>query len=229
MIRQSTLNIEGQCPVSMWLSTALFLSASEMHQFLEALGPFFILQTDVVLDISDGIVDRQDFLKAYGQYVEDIKEGRGINEKNVKKYFQAVWTLSLDAVYSIRVPENRHIIKQVHPSIIVQHHKLHYSTDDHQFRSMVLGIDAFSFGIQLSYPQLYQDPKSMELKKILLDRSFYNTELYKKIKIWIRSNTRPISFLIDEKKVTIPVRIGKEVVSILNNHPGLIKNQLEVL
>jgi hypothetical protein len=229
MIRQSTLSVEGQCPVSMWLSTALFLSASEMSQFLEALGPFFILQTDVVLDISDGIVDRQDFLKAYSEYVEDIKEGRSINEKKVKKYFQAVWTLSLDAVYSIKVPENRHIIKQVHPSIIVQHHKLHYSTDDHKFRSMVLGIDAFTFGIQISYPQLYQDPKSMELKKILLDNSFYNTELYKKIKMWIRSNTRPISFLINEKKWTIPQRIGKEALAFINNHLGLIKNQLKVL
>jgi hypothetical protein len=111
----------------------------------------------------------------------------------------------------------------------MQHHKLHFSQDDHQFRSMVLGLEAFPFGIQLSYPQLYQEPKTHELKKVLLDPSFENTPLYKKIKQWIKTNTRPISFLVEDKKVTIPCRIGKEALLFVNNHPWLIKKNLKVI
>lgn len=229
MIRVSTQSVEGQCPVSMWLSTALYLSAQEMQRFIESLGPFFILKTDTVIPKNEGIIKSEDFLAAYKDYITALSLGEDIDEKSVKKYFQSVWTLNLDTVYSIDVDPDRHIIKLSKPSIILQHHKLHYSDDDQKFRSMVLGLDAFTFGIQISYPQLYQDPKTHELKKILLEGSFVNTDLYKKIKQWVKTNTRPISFLIENKKVTLPYRIGKEALAFVNHHPWIVKKHFKVI
>lgn len=227
-LRRSTLAIEGSCPVSKWLQTALLLGSSEMRNLLNEIAPFFMLRIDAVLSKKEGIIEHSEFLHAYDAYIQSIASGQEVDERLAKRFFQAAWTISLDCATSIEVPNDRHIIKLSRPAVIIQHHRLSFSAIDEKFRSMVFGVDTFPFGIQISYPQLFKDPKTQELEKILVLEKFVNTPLFRKIQKWVRSSTRPVTFLFGDKKTTIPVRIGKEALDFVNHHPWLVKHHFKV-
>lgn len=206
-IRISTLKEEGNCPVSKWLSVPLLLSNAEMKQFLEEMGNFFMIRTDCVLEKEKTLLPRTEFLAIYEAYVAALKENRPINEIDVKMALQTAWTLSLDVAYAIEVARDKHIVKLAKPAVMAQVHRLSYSHDDQQFRSQVFGTNSFPLGIYLSYPQLFQDPKTHQLENILHDPKFSNTPLFQNIQKWIRYHTKPLA--LETKK--LPIRVGKEV------------------
>lgn len=229
MIRESTLSQEGSCPQSMWLSQAFFLPPNEFKELIDLLLPFYMVKTDSVLAAEEGLFNKEDFLKAYEHYFTAVTSNQPLNDDEVRFFFQCVWTISLDTLYRIKLSEEKHIIKLSMPSIMVQHHRLHYSKDDKTFRSMVFGKDTFPFGLQLSYPQLYQDPKSCNLEKVLLSDKFINSKLFTKARQWFRDKTRPMSVLLENKKVTIPVRISKSSSEYLHHIQALTQNHITVL
>jgi hypothetical protein len=229
MIRESTIEKEGTNAVSMWLSYSFFLSYDEMRDFIDYLSPFYIIRTDIVLDEKDdGIVNSKEFLEVYKNYISDLSLHQGIDEKRVRKYFHAIWTVSLDIAYNIKLKCGRHILKIFRPALVLQHHKMSYNKESQKFFSMVFGKDLLSFGLNLSYPQLYQDPKDKTLHKVMLEDKFENTLLFNKAKEWIKKHTRPLTVVIDKKKCVQTIRIGKKSLEVLKNHPWFSTSKMEL-
>ena len=63
-------------------------------------------------------------------------------------------------------------------------------------------------GLELGYPQLYQDPVTGEIEKVTEGDRFPNTLLFKKIRRWVRHATAP--------RPGSKVRWGKNLSSRLN-------------
>jgi len=81
-----------------------------------------------------------------------------------------------------------------------------------------MGLGSVFWGIQMSYPQIYQDPKTMELMEI---EESPNMELFQKIRGWVRDATRATPFIVEGKRVNSPIRIGKNCLSWIGRHPQL--------
>jgi hypothetical protein len=212
---------------SKWLSVALLIDAAEMKELFSSLGNFFIFTIGSTVKRGEGPITHESFLSCYANYIEILKSGNIPEDSIYRPMFASVLTVSSDHLYAMHVGTDKELIRINKPVIQLQAHNLDYSVVDGKFRSMVLGKDSVLWGLQFSYPQLYEDPQNYTVHKV--DDNFPNTSLFRALQKWMRLNTVPTPFIVDEKTINVPMRLGKSCFSWINNHPQLKKKGLRVI
>ncbi|MBJ7449908.1 MAG: hypothetical protein JHC93_06070 [Parachlamydiales bacterium] len=218
ILETSTLVKEGVLHSSKWIELPTLLDIEEMRDLLNQLGPYHLYRTDCLVE--NGAISTEDFLNSYANYIKCIKNKQPIEEAKFKQIFNLAITVDLQALYRIEI-HDKEIVKCRLPVIRMQPHRFNYSTSDQKFRSMVLGNHSISWGVQFSYPQIFQDPKTHSLQKVGLQDPFFNTAYFRALQKWIRYHTLPTPFLVDGKRTNAPIRIGKNCFNWVNNHPQL--------
>jgi hypothetical protein len=146
----------------------------------------------------------------------------------VKHFFSSIFTTQRELLYAMAVGENKFLVKVLRPVVQLQMHHLLYSELDGKFHSIAQGKNTISWGLQFSYPQIYQDPKSKIFSKVIENSEFPNTSLFLALSRWVRQNTLPTPILNRGKKINLPVRLGKRCFSWVGNHPHLIEKGFQV-
>ncbi len=211
---------------SKWLSVALLVDANEMKSLLETLGSFLIYSVGSVVKRGEGLISHESFLSCYAQYVEALKRGSLPDDSTYRTLFAAVWTTSSDHLYALHVGSEGQLIRVVKPVIQLQAHQLDYSMADGKFRPMVFGKDSVLWGIQFSYPQLFEEPKTHAVLKVDESPQFPNTLLFRALQQWTRQNTAPTPFIVGDKIINVPMRLGKSCFAWINQHPQFAKKGL---
>jgi len=222
-LRNSSQAIEGPLLVSKLLKIPVLLDAEEMEDLLSS--PFEIYFVQGICLKGEGRISKQFFLEVYREYISALKEGKVVCHSAVKALFSSIFTKSSDILYAIEVEEGKQIIKATKPVIQLQMNHLHYS-EEGEFRAMAYGKDNISWGVQFSYPQIYQDPKTYEVFQV--KEEFPNTALFKELQKWIRANTVATPFVIGGKRKNAPIRIGRRCLSWISAHPQLKERHIEV-
>lgn len=211
---------------SKWLSLGMLVDLGEMQDFLNALGPFFIYPLGAVVPRGQDQIKIEDFLTLYQSYIEALKQGRVPEERSFRSIFSSALSLKEDCLYALAVGEDRQLVRVLKPVVQMQAHTLDYSPADGKFRSMVLGQDSVLWGLQFSYPQLYEDPETRAPQKV--DSRYVNSALFRLIQKWIRENTIPTPFVVSGEVINVPMRLGKQCLTWINNHPQFLKKGLKV-
>ncbi|MBI2810897.1 MAG: hypothetical protein HYX67_08730 [Candidatus Melainabacteria bacterium] len=162
------------------------------------------------------ILSAQAFLDKYSLYIDALKHGRVPEE--ARRYFSSAMTQDLSIFYAIAAGNEKFLMKPTQPVVQLQAHSFFYSQRDGKFHSMVLSGDSVTWGLQFSYPQFYQDPKTREIMKT---KDFPNTALFTQLMKWMRSHTLPTPFEVDRTRVNAPIRIGKKSLAWIKSHPQL--------
>jgi len=219
LLRNSTPAIEGTLHLSKALKSQLLLDAEEMRALFDHLPPFSLY--NVSQPIAPDRVCFEDFLEQYAAYVEGIERGELIDEAPLRPYFSALLTTDPSALYAQEVAGGRVLVRAIAPVVQLQGHHFLFSEEQKKFLPAVRGHGSITWGIQISCPQLYQDPKTQEVKKV--ERSSPNAALYHQLARWLRSNTLPTPFLFEGERINAPIRLGKRCFPWINNHPQLTK------
>jgi hypothetical protein len=167
------------------------------------------------------------FLSSYERYIAHIMTGVDLQQE-LKSDFQCALSCSESCFYRITVPVDRWIIKCNQPVIQIQPHRFSFSSVDHKVRSHVFGGDTISWGVTFSFPQLFQDPRSYAVERIGTNEKFLNAALFQKVRAWVRQNTTPTPFLIDDKVVNVPIRLGRACASWIAGHPHLRERNIVI-
>lgn len=227
-LKISSVKDEGPYEASKWLKVPVLLEVSEMEKLFSALGLVTIFLPGIVCKDGEGILSKEEFLEAYRKYVYSLKNNEIPDEKYYRKFFSCGLTVATDHIYAIVVNDTDYVIRINKPIVQLQFLKIDYSPDDQTFRSMVFGSNAIFWGIHFSFPQLYHDPKTKEAKEVRTGAEFPNAKLFHTIQKWVRSHTIPTPFLTKDKQINAPIRIGKECLSWINQHPQLIQKNIQV-
>ncbi|KIC75069.1 hypothetical protein DB42_AQ00490 [Neochlamydia sp. EPS4] len=211
---------------SKWLSLAMLIDEDEIQTLFQALGDFKIFSIGKVEKSGEGQISHEVFLANYTQYIQSLKSRRTYEMEYFRTFFTSVLTFSADHLYALSIGNDRQLIRIAKPVVQLQLHTLDYSVADNKFRSMVLGKDPVSWGLQFSYPQLYQDPQTHAVYKV--GEAYANTALFRLIQQWQRKYTVPTPFLIKNKLINVPMRLGKKCFSWINQHPQLENRGLQV-
>lgn len=226
---QRTVSNQTPLEASKWLKIQLLVDADEMKDLLHELGDDFeIFLTSGVMDSSEGLLSREDFLKTYRSYVSDLIAGKLPDESLYRSCFSSVFTKDREALYALPVGENQHLIRVQKPVLQLQLHRMAYSPEDGNFHTMVFGKDSIAWGIQFSYPQLYRDHETKQVEKVVASSDFPNTFLFRSLQQWVRKATIPTPFMIQDRLTNVPVRLGKNCLSWINKHPNLIQKGIKV-
>ncbi|OGN63880.1 MAG: hypothetical protein A3E80_03190 [Chlamydiae bacterium RIFCSPHIGHO2_12_FULL_49_9] len=216
--------IEGIYQGSKFLKFQVLCGVKELESLFEKIAPFSIYPLKIVAP--DEIpIPQEMFLKAYGEWIEGLKEGRIPQDGELRPFLAAAITKDEESLWLQPVPNNRYIVKMARPVVQVQAHYFTYSSIDSVFRPMSMGPDAIFWGLQFSYPQIYQHPKTMELLEV---EEGPDTDLFLVLRKWVRDETRATPFVVDGKRINATIRLGKSCFSWIEKHPQLIKRGIGI-
>jgi hypothetical protein len=228
-LRISSPKDEGVLQVSKWNKCQVLLDYDEMSTLLRELSPVHFCVVSEPVKKDDGVVSSDVFLDHYKSYIEALKEGRLADESVFRKFFSAAMTGSTDIMYAIAVGTDKYLIKPIKPIIQLQAHHFFYSKLDGKFHPMVLSTESVTWGVQFSYPQLYQDPKSHRIAKVANSSEFPNTSIFARLLKWLRHHTLPTPFAVQDERVNAPIRIGRNCFEWIERHPQLNAKGIQVI
>jgi len=206
----------------------VLLHAAEMDRLFESLSSFRLYVPGSLVPRGQGQIDPSVFLQVYREYCHALQGGVIPPEAHYRRLFSTLWTVSEEALNISPIGENEELIRPSRPVIQLRPHRFNYSHFDGQFRSMVLGGDSITWGIQFSYPHLVQDPTTQDIETVSETPQFPNTRLFRELQRWIRDNTIPTPFIVNGQRSNAPIRLGKNCMSWINHHPELREQAIRV-
>lgn len=210
-----------QAELAKFLSVQVLLDPSEMEGLVEDLAPFFIFNCSAVGKPGVGPEPLECWLRDYLDYVQAIKDGQELNAKRFRLRFSEVWTTDPASLQRIRISDDKELLRPKKPCIQLQHHQMALSREDGKLYSMARGKDLIRWGLQFSYPQVYQDSETKEIFKV--DSKSPNSLLFRKLQRWLRAKTLPTTFFACGIRQRLSVRIGKACLAWIHGHPDLNK------
>lgn len=229
-LRQSTSS-EKPLQASKWLQIQALLNKEELKSlfdFLDNSFTFYLFACGTVCHKDKGQITKQEFLETYGKYIEKLKNGELPDFSFYRSAFSPIMTMTTDTLFTIPVGEDKQIIRVSQPIIQLQAHYMDYSTLDKKFHTMVFGQDSIPWGLQFSYPQLYQDNQTKQIEVIKKSSAFPNTDLFHLLQKWMRQRTIPTPFIAEGTPINVPIRLGKNCLQWINQHPKLAQKNLSV-
>lgn len=227
-IRLSTAKEEGILQVSKWIKVQILLDAEEMRALMHVLAPFFLVVVSEPVKADEMVVSTSAFLDKYAEYANALKQGQIPAATDYRRLFSCALATTLQSFYAIAAGGEKLLAKPSSPVLQMQAHHFFYSHLDGKFHPMVLSADSISWGVQFSYPQLCQDPKTHRILKIVDSEQFPNTGLFTKLMKWMRSFTLPTPFEVQGKRTNSPIRIGKKSLAWIKNHPQLQQKGIQI-
>ena len=203
------LNQKISYEASKWLKVQALLDKEEFASLIKEANAF--------LYGMEGEADKA--IEQYGSYVEALKKGEIPKHAPLAWY----WTKTLDALYLLDTGHGLQVRVQK-PVVQISHHQMNYTPEDNSFRSNLYGPDTIFWGLQFSFPQLFEDPSTKEALKVQDKQLFPNVELFKFLQKWLRQHTIPTPF----ETVNAPQRIGKLALLWAHHHPQLLKKGLKL-
>jgi hypothetical protein len=230
-ILRSSTTAEKPLQASKWLQIQVLLSKnelSELFDFLDSTAIFYLYACGTVCPKGKGEISKDAFLENYKNYIDSLMQGKLPEPSLYRSVFSPVLTATPNALFTIPVGNDRQIIRISKPVIQLQAHNMDYSEVNKKFHSMIFGLESISWGIQFSYPQLYLDNQTKQVEIIKKSQAFPNTILFQTLQKWMRQHTIPTPFIAEENIINVPMRLGKDCLSWINNHPSLIKKNISV-
>jgi hypothetical protein len=227
-IRISSPKVEGILQVSKWLKTQVLLDFEEMQELLCVLHPVDFVVVSELVPREGAVISADCFLRKYADYIHLLKQGEVPLSEDFRKYFSCAMTADFESFYAIAAGGERVLVKPVKPVVQLQAHHFFYSDLTGKFHPMVLSEESVTWGIQFSYPQLFQDLKTRQIAKVMHEPDFSNSALFLKLSRWIRSFTLPAPFEKGGVRVNAPMRIGRKCLAWIKNHPQLKKKGIAV-
>jgi len=216
----STLKEQGVYQGSKWLKIQVLCDGQELQDLFSVLDPFFIFPLTGIVD--GQAVCHSKWLEAYSGWIENLKRGMIPTEVDLRRFLACAFVEDLSSLWLQEIPNRGYLVKIAKPIVQVQTHYFTYSSEDKVFRPMSMGFESIFWGLQFSYPQIYQDPKTLELKEAPKNK------LFEILRLWSRDKTRATPFLIEGKRVNSSIRIGKNCLSWMHQHPQLLARNIGI-
>lgn len=213
---------------SKWLKSAALLSPEEMAHLVECLSPAKFYLTGRVVKPGEGEISPAQFLEVYCDYINQLRTGIKPKAQELQPWFSCTVTCDGASIQELNPAPEKQLYRVVRPVIQLQHHIMDYSPADGKFHSMVFGNQTIDWGIQFSYPQLFQDPKTMQIVSVDASDPFPNTGIFKNLMRWMRQHTIPTPFIVQGVMINAPIRIGKECLNWIQFHPDLNRKGITV-
>jgi hypothetical protein len=227
-IRISSPKTEGILQVSKWLKVQVLLDENEMQQLIQILGPVFFVVVSEPIKADEAVILSSVFLEKYADYIHLLRKGEVPSEGEFRRFFSCAISATLETFYAIAVGDDKFLIKPKKPVLQLQMHHFFYSDLDGKFHPMVLSPESISWGLQISYPQLFQDPVTRGVVKVIDSLDFPNTAIFTHLLKWMRNFTLPTPFEVKGMRVNSPIRIGKQSLTWIKNHPQLYQRGIQI-
>lgn len=217
-----SLQLNPQAPsfsVSKWLKHQVLLDLPEMEELCRHLTPFHFFNVSEIKLLEELELPVEAFLKSYQDYIEILKAGRVPLDRQIQRHLSCALTTDANTLYAHAIGAEKFMAKPLKPVVQMQQHRFFPSKTAGTVNPMVMSHESIHWGVQLAYPQIFFDGAAYS--KVSDQTLFPNTALFTKLVKWLRSATVPTTFVWDDKKISTPIRLGKQCFSWIDNHAQL--------
>lgn len=219
---------ETPLQASKWLSVQALLDTEELKDLLESLGEIYLARCGAVCDTREGLITQDQLLAFYEEYVHSLKNRKLPDPSKARHFLSLALTTALEDLYAIPLENGKQILRICKPVIQLQANYIDYSLEDKKFRPMIFGMESIPWGIQFSYPQLFQNNETKAVEQVKNNSSFPNSAIFHTLQKWIRQHTIPTPFEVEGNIYNVPIRLGKKCLSWIDQHPQLTKKGIKV-
>lgn len=218
---------EGILRCSKWVSYTFLISLNELQYLFDILSNFYLINTFEPCPLEKAVLPHAAFLEIYNKYIKLLANGDIPDPSLYKKAFYHSISSSLENLYAMEVSKG-YLIKPKKPLIFLRPAAITYSELDQKLRSTLPSQKTILWGLEASYPQIYENSLTRETKTIINDFNYPNSSLFHILRKTLRKLSEPFQLQLPDKKIMTPFRIGKEVKNWIHHHPqlSLLKNQL---
>jgi hypothetical protein len=214
---------------SKWIHFDFLVETAELAKLFLTLGePLFLFSTMGVQEKGKSRILPDEFLAAWERYIECLRQGNKVDDPDFRYFFTAIMSYELNAMRSVEIPGEREVIIPYEPIMQMQMHRFTYSLDCKKIHSQAFGEGSISWGIRLSYPQLFQYPQTRQVEAAQNVAKFKNALLVSKVRSWLREVSVPTPLEISGQRQNVPIRLGKSCFPWINNHFDLVRKDLRV-
>ena len=226
-IPSSTLNKEGAFKTSKHQRVQVFLSKDEFLDLLESLGEFYIVEHSKVLSCNAKTLSNEELISRYQKYLDAIYKEEV--SRDVLMSLSLAISGDCSSFYKIELPDQRCMVKQKMPALLLQPFSFHFDRENQEVFTGVHTEERIYFGVEISYPTIFQEPHSLETRFLLKEKDNQNTKIYKELTRRIRKMTVPTQLQINEKKKAFSFKIGVKQLLFAAKHPKLKKENLKLM
>lgn len=224
-IQTSTIEKEGILKASKYQRVQMLLLKEELCELLTLLGPHVIIEHSKLLKESELLVSKESFLQRYEQYLEGMISGKMPRE--LLASLSLCISKSFENFYKIEVPGDRYLVKLKTPAITLQPFSFHFDQETKTIFTGVHSGERIYFGLEFSFPQFYETPKTRETVEILKNKENPETIIFKTIQSFARRQTNVTKIKVNKEIKNYSFRIGKSAHFILQKHQAMHTNALE--
>lgn len=197
---------------SKWQKIHVLLDPIEMENLLEHLLPLAILNNSEVVPWGKIFLQIDAFMNTYQKYI-DILQGKIPKQKIGLSY---ALSEQIDNFRAVTVAPDKYICRAVQPDVHMQAHEFLLDSGG-QILPQVFSNEAISWGVQFSYPAIFQDSYTMEVFQTTR-KPFSGWQLFSSIRGWIRNHSVPLPINFQGKIIHTPIRIGREAATWIANY-----------
>lgn len=197
---------------SKWQKIQVLLDPIEMENLLRYLSPLAILNISEVVPFDKTSLTIDTFMNKYQKYIDML---RG---KTPKQKISLTYALSqqIENFRAIAVGQKQYICRPLQPEVHMQTHEFLLDSNG-KILPQVFSKETISWGIQLSYPAIFQNAYTMEVIQATRT-SFNGWKVFSCIRNWIRTHTLPLPVHYQEKIIQLPIRLGKKAATWIQDH-----------
>lgn len=208
---------------SKWQVTQALIDSNELEDLFSSLKKFWMVKNRGLLPKDQVFISLEEFKEAYVRYLSKIKRG----EVSDEEVLTSIWSEDLSYLWLYQMEGGKVMTRISKPVVQVVPFHFSFSKNDLKIYPMVFGKESIPWGLQFSYPQLYQDPDTHDVENAL-NSSFVNAGLFKTLRSWMRAHTKMVSFEFESQSISSPMRLGLNCFTWIENHPSLIKHGLSL-
>ncbi len=208
---------------SKWWKLQVFFSLDALDFFFQDLGSFWICPLGKVLQEEEQILEKDQYLQAYKKKVDQYLTH---HITPIEEISPCAFTVLKEDLYLMNLSQNRFLLKIKNPVVQVHPYFFRFSKQNRSFLSNVYAEDSIFWGLQFSFPQIFQD-EDLNLHKVH-PQTFANAALFQKMRRWIRKHTSPISFEFEGEKIVTSMRASPQLFCLLQKYPKLIELGLNI-
>jgi hypothetical protein len=212
--------------VSKWLKHQVLLDYSEMEELCSHLAPFHFFNVSEIKPLAELELSLENFLKSYQDYIGILKTGKVPLDRQMQRNLSCALTTDPNLLYAHPIGTEKFMAKPIKPVVQMQQHRFFPSKTAGTIHPMVMSHESIHWGVQLAYPQIFFD--GAVYSKVSDETLFPNTALFTKLVKWLRSATVPTTFLWEDKKISTPIRLGKQCFAWINAHAQLKEQRIRI-
>lgn len=206
---------------SKWQRLQVLLDPRELEKLIEYLSPLLILNTSEVIPQEKISLPVEELVRLYEKYIAML-QGKSPRERISLSY---ALSTRIENFCAIKLSSNKYICRLVQPDVQLQVYSF-LLNDSGKPLSQVFSSETVSFGLQFSYPAIFQDGLTSQVFSTTKN-TFSGWKLWSSIRSWIRNHTFPLPICFQGKNMRLPIRLGQVAATWITSHIDLDRIPLD--